>query len=582
MNDAPTDPARRPIYQRLLAYTLQVKGRIALSMIASLGVGLSDAAYAALVKPLVDTIIVGGAHQYLVLVPAVVVGMTVFKGVARFTQNYFIGSAGQLAVQSVRNDLYSHSMRLSMRFHTQNSTGNLMSRVLNDVGVLQSAITNNLVEVVRESISLVALVSVAFYHDWRLAGLAFLVVPLAAIPARMIGKKIKSYSRRGQQAMSRLTGVLQESFSGFKVIKAFGREREEIEKFEKENLSFYRMFLKTLKYDAITDPTVEIIGSIGLAAVLWYGLHRVLSGAITQGELFSFITALMMTYTPIKRLSRVNNVWQRAMASAERVFEIIDQPIEIDDAPDAVELPRVKGDIEFDGVCFSYEDKPILQDISLRIAAGQVIALVGPSGAGKTTLVGLVGRFYDPLAGEIRIDGQNIARVTVRSLKNNIAMVDQETFLFNESVRDNIRYGRMDANDAEIEAAARLAYADEFINELPAGYDTNIGDRGVRLSGGQRQRLCIARAILSDAPILILDEATSALDTESEAMVQKALGNLMKNRTTLVIAHRLSTVMHADLIVVLDEGRIRETGTHAELLASGGLYKKLYDMQFKE
>jgi len=458
----------------------------------------------------------------------------------------------------------------------------MMSRILNDVGVLQRSASEVLVDAVRESFTLVGLTASAFYSDWRLATVAFLVLPLAVLPASAIGRKIKDYTRRSQATLGNLTAVLQESFAGVKVIKAFGTEAYETVRFRAENYSFYTLIRKTLKYDSASSPVIEVLASLGIAGVFWYGLNRVISGAITEGELFAFIASVLMMYVPVKRLIKINNSIQRSIGAAERVFEVLDEIPDVKDAPDARVLPRVAGRVEFAQVSFGYDDDLVLKDISLRAAPGEVVALVGPSGGGKSTLVGLITRFYDPQAGAILIDGEDIRQVTLESLKKNIALVDQETFLFNDSLRNNIRYGRRDASDAEVEAAARMAYADEFIDQLPGGYDSTIGDRGVRLSGGQRQRICIARAILRDAPILILDEATSALDTESEAMVQQALGNLMLNRTTFVIAHRLSTIMHASKIVVLEEGRIVDVGTHQELLVRCDLYHKLYEMQFRD
>jgi subfamily B ATP-binding cassette protein MsbA len=487
-----------------------------------------------------------------------------------------------MVVQDIRNDLYEHSISLSMGYYARNSTGNLMSRILNDVGILQRSAADVLVDGLREGFTLIGLTALVFYNDWRLATLAFLVLPVSVLPASIIGRKIKDNTRRGQATLGNLTGMLQETMSGIKVIKAFGTEKSENQRFRKENLSFYRFMRKVLKYDSAAAPVVEILASFGVAAVFWYGINRVLAGAMTQGELFSFSAAILMMYTPVKRLTKVGNTIQKSLGAAERVFEVMDEVPEISDAPDAVSLGRARGEVVFDRVVFSYGEEPVLKDFILSADPGEVVALVGPSGAGKSTVVGLLSRFYDPQQGAIHIDGRDIRRITLESLKRNIALVDQETFLFHDTIRNNIRYGSPDADDAAVEEAARLAYADEFIRLLPHGYETSIGDRGVRLSGGQRQRLCIARAILRDAPVLILDEATSALDTESEAMVQQALANLMRNRTTFVIAHRLSTIMHADKIVVLDAGRVEQAGTHQELLQSGGLYQKLYEIQFQD
>lgn len=570
------------IYKRLLSYSRPYTGRIILAGIGSLGVAGVDVASAQLMQPLIDKIVVAKNYQLIDLVPLIIIGLAIFKGASRYIQEYFIKTAGQMIVQDIRNDLYAHSMGLSMKYYVRNSTGKMMSRILNDVGIMQRSAADVLVEAVRESFTLIGLTASAFYSDWRLATVAFLVLPMAVLPASLIGRKIKDYTRRSQATLGDLTAVLQESFAGVKVIKAFGTEAYETIRFRAENLSFYQFVRKTLKYDSASAPVIEILASLGIAGVFWYGLHRVISGAITQGELFAFIAAVLMMYGPVKRLIKVNNSIQKSLGAAERVFEVLDEIPDIKDAPDARELPRVNGRVEFVNVSFGYDDEAVLKDVNLLANPGEVVALVGPSGAGKSTLVGLITRFYDPQTGSILIDGEDIRKATLESLKKNIALVDQETFLFNDSLRNNIRYSRREASEDEVGAAARLAYADEFISQFPDGYDSTIGDRGVRLSGGQRQRICIARAILRDAPILILDEATSALDTESEMMVQRALANLMRNRTTFVIAHRLSTIMHADKIVVLEEGQVVDSGSHQELLGRSGLYKKLYDMQFRE
>ena len=572
----------KEIYLRLLGYSRPYLWRIVLSLIFSLVVAGSDVAYINLIEPLVDKIIAAGNRDLAYLVPIVIIGLAISKGVGRFYQEYYIKTAGQLVVQDLRNGLFSQSMHLSMGFHVNEAPGRLTSVVLNDVGVLQSSAADVLVDGVRESVTLVGLVVLAFYKDWRLASVAFTVLPICVIPATQLGRRIRNNTKKSLKSMGFLTGTLQEAFSGIKVIKAFGREETQINKFKVENKQFYRFLRKAIKYNSLTSPAVEILAALGGGGVVWYGVHRVLSGDMTQGQLFSIVAAIMMMFTPVKRLTRVSNIMQKSVGAAEGVFSLLDEPRDVVDKVDAIEMPRTRGEVVFDNVTFSYGDEPVLTGFSLHANPGEVIALVGPSGAGKSTAAGLMARFYDPQQGSITIDGYNLCDVSLDSLKKNLAFVDQETFLFSGSIRDNIRYGMLDADDQAVAEAARQAYADEFINKLPGGYDTTIGDRGIRLSGGQRQRLCVARALLKDAPILILDEATSALDTESEAMVQKALVNLMKNRTTLVIAHRLSTIMHADRIIVLDQGRVVETGTHQELLAQNGFYRNLYDMQFKD
>lgn len=571
---------RKNIYFRLLSYAAPYKWLIALSMLASLGVGGSDAVIAYLVKPFVDDLIVAGNLELAKLVPFLVIGLAAAKGAARYIQEYNIRTAGQGAIQDLRNQVFSHSMNLSMRFYGDTSSGSLISRILNDVNVMQAAMADVPVVVLRESLTILALTGYAFYADWKMALMAFIVIPTAVWPAAVIGKKIKKFSRRGQDAMGSLTTVLEQSFSGIKVIKSFATEEREKDKFINENNKFFRFIRKTFKYSAASSPVMELLTSFGVAAVLWYGLNRVAAEEITKGELFSILAAILLMYTPLKRLTRVNNVIQQALGAAERVFEVLNEKPEITDIQGALDAPRCRGEVSFEQVDFAYADEPVLKDFSIAVSTGEVVALVGPSGAGKSTFVGLLSRFYDPRKGRITIDGLDLRTISQDSLHANLALVDQETFLFNDSIANNIRYARPEAAQDEVEDAARQAYADDFIRSLPDGYETMIGDRGMRLSGGQRQRICIARALLKDAPILLLDEATSALDTESEAMVQQALANLMRNRTTFIIAHRLSTIMHADRILVLDKGRIVETGTHQQLLQQGGLYKQLYVVQF--
>lgn len=569
-------------YQRLLSYVRPYRGRIAVSILASMGVAGADAILAKLVQPFIDRLVIAGDRDLAQWVPVMVIGVAALKGSSMYVQRYFIQTSGQLTLRDMRNALYRHLVNLSMRFYSRTPVGVLMSRVLNDVNVMQSVVSDVLVSAMRDSVTLVALIGVALYTDWKMTVISLVVLPATGAPVVLIGRKIKNYSRRGQQAMGILTSALEQTFSGIKVIKSFGGERKAEEHFQDTNQNYYKFLRKIFKYDSGSSPIIEILAAFGIAGVLWFGLERALSGAMTQGELFSILAAILLMYAPLKRLTRVNNQIQQALAAAERVFDILDEPNEVEDQPGAVAVGRLTGEIRFDHVGFAYDEEPVLQDFTLEVPPGQVVALVGPSGAGKSTLIGLLSRFYDPVSGEIRIDGRDLRQMTQESLRKNIALVDQETFLFNDTVRNNILYGREEATEEALVAAARQAYADDFIRQLPEGYDTDIGNRGLNISGGQRQRICIARAILKDAPILLLDEATSALDTESEAKVQLALANLMRGRTTLVIAHRLSTIMHADLIVVLDRGRIVEQGTHQQLLAAGGLYRKLYEMQFEQ
>lgn len=569
-------------FKRLLLFSRPYWWRILLAAVASLAVGGMDGAFAYLVEPVLKKIFSGKDMFIFTLLPMGIIALFVVRGLCRYTNEFFMRTAGQLAVQDVRNMIYSRNMRLGLGYFQRNSTGALMSKIMNDVGMMQDGVANVVSGLFRDCVSAISLLGVIFYRNWELALITFTVIPLTVYPAQKIGKRIKSLAKQGQGMMGTLTGILQETFSGIKVIKAFGLEERETEKFVKSNAEMYRTLRKSIKYDCLSTPIMEFIISFGVATVIWVGGNTVMKGQMSASEFFSFITAMILVFTPVKRIITSYNVVQRAMGSAERVFEVIDEKPEIVDAPGAVDLGRASGEVEFRGVSFRYEDDFVLRDVNLKAHKGEVVALVGPSGGGKTSMVSLISRFYDPTEGAILVDGRDIRGVTLKSLLSQIALVDQETILFNDTIANNIRYGKTRAGDDEVENAARAAYAHDFISELPQGYQTNIGDRGVRLSGGQRQRICIARAILKDAPILILDEATSALDTESEQMVQKALNNLMANRTTFVIAHRLSTITHADRIVVLEKGRVVEMGNHEKLIGTGGLYSRLHGMQFRD
>jgi subfamily B ATP-binding cassette protein MsbA len=587
-------------FRRLLGYTLPYMRLIVISVVGAVGVAASDSAIAFSVGKVLKKVFSEDSHQIsssfgpilstafsinslsiFRLLPFALIALFIFRGVCRFIQQFCITYAGQLGVQDIRNEIYLRNMRLSLRFFNNHPTGVLMARVLNDVSMMQNGLSEILMSVFRDSLTALGLLGLVFYLDWKLAIITLIVVPLMIFPTRIIGRHIKRLAKLGLERISDISCILQETFSGIKVIKAFGLEEREVDKFKSANLRFLNFARKTLKYEALHTPIMEIITSFGIAGVIWFGGSHVLSGQMTADAFISFVVAMGMIYSPIKKLLNVYSIVQRSIGAAERVFEIIDEKPEITDRPDALHLERARGEVELRDVSFSYNNEPVLSNVSLSAKKGEVIALVGPSGAGKTTLVSLIPRFYDVGSGSISIDGIDIRSLKVHDLLQQIALVDQETILFNETIANNIKYGKTDATDAEVERAARAAYAHDFITEMPEGYRTNIGDRGVRLSGGQKQRICIARAILKNAPILILDEATSALDTESEQMVQQAINNLMSNRTTFVIAHRLSTILHADTIVVLDKGVVVERGSHHQLLESSGLYKKLYDMQFQ-
>ena len=568
-------------FKRLLGYSRPYWWRILIAVFGSLGVGAMDGALAYLVEPVMRKIFSGQDREIFILLPFGIIVLYAIRGLCRYTNDFFIRSAGQLAVQDVRNDLYEKNMKLGLGYFTRNETGTLMSRVVSDVTIMQEGVASVITGLFRDGISAISLLGVIFYRDWRLALISFIVIPLTVLPATKIGKRIKGLARQGQEKMGDLASILQETYSGIKVIKAFGLESREVERFKRCNREFYFFIRKNIKYEGLSTPIMEFIISFGVAGVIYVGGSNVLQGTLSASEFFSFITAMVLVFTPIKRLLASYNNVQRSLGAAERVFEVMDEKPEILDGPDARDLGRAVGEMEFRDVHFKYDDDYVLQGVDLQAKRGEVIALVGPSGGGKTTLVSLITRFYDPTQGAILMDGVDIRRRTMKSLLEQIALVDQETILFNDTIANNIRYGKSDAADEEVEAAARAAFAHDFITELPEGYETNIGDRGVRLSGGQRQRLCIARAILKDAPILILDEATSALDTESEQMVQQALNNLMANRTTFVIAHRLSTITHADRIIVLEKGVVAEMGNHQALMDNDGLYSRLHGMQFK-
>jgi subfamily B ATP-binding cassette protein MsbA len=459
-----------------------------------------------------------------------------------------------------------------------------MSRVTNDVGLMQGAVTEAVTGLIKDVFSALFLVGVIFYRDWRLALVALVAFPLAFWPIARFGRKLRKTSIRTQEVTGGLTSHLQETISGAKLVKSFGAEEYEVDRFATRNANLFRLSMKVVKVQAMTSPLSEMFAGVGAAAVIFYGGYSVVNGQSTPGNFFSFMTALFMLYEPVKSLSRINNVIQQGIAAAGRVFEVLDTLPDVREQSNAPDLAGVEHGIEFDHVDFRYAEdgEYILKDVSFRVPSGTLVAIVGSSGAGKTTLVDLLPRFYDPQNGTIRIDGVDVRSVSLSSLRSRIGIVSQHTILFNDTVRNNIAYGIPDAPLEKIEEAARKANAHGFISRLPEGYQTVVGEQGLKLSGGERQRVAIARALLKDAPVLILDEATSALDSESESVVQEALEHLMRGRTTFVIAHRLSTVRNADTILVVEEGRIVESGAHEDLLARETRYRSFYLKQFEE
>jgi subfamily B ATP-binding cassette protein MsbA len=567
--------------KRLLSQAWPYRGRFLLACAAMIGYGASSAGLAYLIKPVFDDVLL--QHVSLGRVAGLIVVLYLAKGLFSYFATYLMSWVGQRTVMDLRNRLYQHVIRQSVGFFKRSPTGTLISHLTNDVEKIQLAVSEAVGDLLMQGFALVGYGALLFYYDVWLALACLVTAPLAIYPLITLGRKLRRTSDTGLERWRDITNILHETITGSRIVKAFRMEAFETERFEKATDRLFRTNMRITRVISILPPIMELVGGVGLAAAIWYGSGRIAASVLTPGEFTSFMAALFMMYTPVKKLSRVNATFQQALSAAGHIFAVLDTEHDIQEAPDAVAISRLERKIEFRGVSFTYPDadEPALAGLDLVIEAGQVVALVGTSGAGKSTLVSLVPRFYDPSAGAVLFDGVDIRRATLSSLRGQIGLVTQETILFNDTVRNNIAYGSKDIPAAEIRRAAQAANALDFVEALPEGFDTVIGEKGGRLSGGQRQRLAIARAVLKNPPILVLDEATSSLDAESEALVQQALENLMKDRTTLVIAHRLSTVRRADLIVVIEEGRVQEMGRHAELLERpDGLYRKLYQLQF--
>jgi len=597
---------------RLLRFSRPYTPHLIFSVLLMACVGAAQALTALLIGPIFDRVLNPGSaeapvllvtipifhHQVFLsdLMPAsihnvwtmVAVGiLTVFfvKGLCDYAANYLINYVGFSAVTDLRQTVFDRVVHQDAHFFEANSTARVMSSIMNDLEKIQVALSHILADWLRQSFTALGLLTVLLQTDWKLAGVSLTVLPFVLVPTLRLGRRIRRTTRSAQDNAAELNQVLQETLSGHQVVKSFGAEEIESNRFRDRAERLRDSNLRYVAQQAIASPVIEFFGAITIVGLLTYARLQIKAGAMTTGEFSSFVIALLMLYEPVKRLTGIHNIFQQALGASQKVFEYLDRDQHVKEKPGAVRLARFETAIHFDNVSFRYPSVPdgfMLDSIELEVKRGQVVALVGSSGAGKTTLANLVPRFYDVTGGALRIDGLDIRDLRLASLRDKISIVAQDTFLFNDTVTANIGYGLLHASEEQIHEAARNAMAEEFILRLPQGYDTIIGERGTKLSGGQRQRLAIARALLKNAPILILDEATSHLDTESERLVQSALQNLMAHRTVIVIAHRLSTVRRADKIVVLDQGRIAETGTHDELVSRGGIYQRLHDMQFLE
>ncbi len=568
-------------YRRLLNYIKPYLGRLGLAIICIIVASGANLYLPWIIKDMIDKVLAERDMAMLNVISVSIVVVFAIRGFFYYWQSYLVSYIGQRVVVDVREVMFRKFQRMPMAYFDKHQTGETMSYVTNDVAAIQAALVDNLIELFTEAAILIGSIVLMLYIDWKLTLLTLITVPMVGYAMRIFGRKIKRAGTLIQEKMADITALLQESISSVRVVKSFVREDYEIKRFQVENNLNFRAVMKNVQLTSLLTPTVEFLAALAVTLIVWFGGYEVVNGIMSAGALVAFLTYAVNLANPVKRLSRIYGRMQQAMAAIDRIFSVLDMKETVTDKIGAVTLPKVRGQVTAENITFSYDDKHnALENVSFDVHPGQMIAFVGPSGAGKSTIANLIPRFYDVQGGAIKIDGYDIRDVTLNSLREQIGIVPQETLLFSTTVMENIRYGRLDATDEEVIAAAQAANAHDFILDLPQGYQTKIGERGLNLSGGQRQRMAIARAMLKNPQILILDEATSALDTESEKIVQAALDELMVGRTSFVIAHRLSTIFDADQIFVVDKGKICEHGTHHELLERGGLYSNLYHIQF--